>query len=381
MKPIKVRVVNYGRTNFMLRWTDPITGKRKTENSGCDTIRKAHLAADAKEKTLNSRQPQGDGSKSFGDFMAEYEEFHLRGLAENSRKSGKVCLSVLSKMLEPLTIGHVTSSLVSRWVTALRKAGRSEVTIATYIRTLKAAMTWAKNAGHITELPVFPRASRSTGTKPKGRPITDKEFLEMLHAVRLCDDLADLDRRGRRTWRRFLIGLWLSGLRLEEALRLQWGPDDHKSGFNLDYSHKFPQFLIGDQKSGKQETTPLAPDFGKWILKVPESEREGFVFPLAKTRYQNVRRVDSTSKVISAIGEKSGVKVSEKKFASAHDLRRSFGLRWASRLHSPTELRSLMRHEEIGTTLAFYAQLDSQGFAEKLWESATKTATQNEKPL
>ena len=38
---------------------------------------------------------------------------------------------------------------------------------------------------------------------------------------------------------------------------------------------------------------------------------------------------------------------------SAHDLRRSFGERWASRL-MPQVLKELMRHESIETTLNFY---------------------------
>lgn len=39
-------------------------------------------------------------------------------------------------------------------------------------------------------------------------------------------------------------------------------------------------------------------------------------------------------------------------FASAHDLRRSFGFRWSRRV-MPTILRELMRHESIDTTMRF----------------------------
>ena len=46
------------------------------------------------------------------------------------------------------------------------------------------------------------------------------------------------------------------------------------------------------------------------------------------------------------------------KFASAHDLRRSFGNRWAKRA-MPAVLQRLMRHENIDTTLRYYVDLDA----------------------
>ena len=54
------------------------------------------------------------------------------------------------------------------------------------------------------------------------------------------------------------------------------------------------------------------------------------------------------------IGKAAGVEVytnpttGKIKFASAHDLRRSFGERWASRI-MPPDLMVLMRHESIET--------------------------------
>ncbi|MFM7414141.1 MAG: hypothetical protein ACKO6E_13180, partial [Planctomycetota bacterium] len=59
------------------------------------------------------------------------------------------------------------------------------------------------------------------------------------------------------------------------------------------------------------------------------------------------------SKVVSSIGEKAKVRVDVKKTASAHDLRRAFGERWAARL-MPAQLMELMRHESIDTTLSYY---------------------------
>jgi len=54
------------------------------------------------------------------------------------------------------------------------------------------------------------------------------------------------------------------------------------------------------------------------------------------------------------------------KYASAHDLRRAFGERWAARL-MPAQLMELMRHESIETTLRFYVGTDAQRTADAAW--------------
>jgi integrase len=71
---------------------------------------------------------------------------------------------------------------------------------------------------------------------------------------------------------------------------------------------------------------------------------------------------------VAAIGKKAGVMVNKDagKCASAHDLRRSFGTRWAKRV-MPAVLQKLMRHSAIETTLRYYADIDADDLAEGLW--------------
>ena len=70
------------------------------------------------------------------------------------------------------------------------------------------------------------------------------------------------------------------------------------------------------------------------------------------------------SKIDPATGERRPVEVV--KFASAHDLRRSFGERWAERV-LPKVLMELMRHESIGTTMRFYVGQNAQRTADAAW--------------
>ncbi len=56
------------------------------------------------------------------------------------------------------------------------------------------------------------------------------------------------------------------------------------------------------------------------------------------------------------------------KYASDHDLRRAFGERWAARI-MPAQLRELMRHESIETTLRYYVGANVERTADACWEA------------
>ena len=75
------------------------------------------------------------------------------------------------------------------------------------------------------------------------------------------------------------------------------------------------------------------------------------------------------SRVVSAIGKRAKIIVNkaDEKYASSHDLRRSFGTRWA-RLVKPATLQLLMRHRSIETTMKYYVDLDADDIADELWQ-------------
>ena len=103
---------------------------------------------------------------------------------------------------------------------------------------------------------------------------------------------------------------------------------------------------------------------------IPDDERVGNVFRLMFRRNRDTdTRRDIVTKQISAIGKAAGVRVSPSKHASAHDLRRSFGMRWADKV-KPHILMQLMRHDDIKTTLEFYIQSDADDVAKAVWEAA-----------
>ncbi len=136
------------------------------------------------------------------------------------------------------------------------------------------------------------------------------------------------------------------------------------------------------EKGNCDRLLPMTPEFARLLESVPERDRRGKVFKLVDrdgTALQGSRSV--VGKILSGIGKAAGVVVDERmkrgqlvrKFASAHDLRRAFGFRWAMRV-MPTVLRELMRHEDISTTMKYYVGQNAEAMADALWASVGDTS-------
>ena len=161
-------------------------------------------------------------------------------------------------------------------------------------------------------------------------------------------------------------------MRLGEALALTWQPS---KALHVDFdSGKYPMFRIQAEaeKGGQDRLLPMTPEFAKLIE--PHRLETGYVFNPERVhngRKSNHRRNTEWVSIIgSRIGKESKVAVvsngSKTKYASFHDLRRSFGERWSSKV-MPQTLMKLMRHESIDTTLRFYVGHDAEKIADEVW--------------
>ena len=174
------------------------------------------------------------------------------------------------------------------------------------------------------------------------------------------------------SWCFLLTGLWWSGLRLDESLELWWDRDDRLS---VDLSGRRPMLRISaeSEKGHKDRLLPMAPEFAQMLLDVPEDQRFGRVFnPAAERRRGDRLATPRVTRTISEIGRAANVKVwtdprtGRPKFATAHDLCRTFGERWSLRV-MPTILQVLMRHESIETTLRYYVGRNAEQMADVVW--------------
>ena len=389
---IEVKVHSYGPTRpLSLVYIDPISGKKKAKSSGTTDWRDAERMAGELEKELRAGLYTSPSKITWKQFRERCESERLASQSASTRRTTGTAFNLVERILNPDRLCKVTTATMSRMIATLRAEKMRESTLACYLRHLKAAFRWAKRMGLLAVVSEFdmPRAGDA-----KARPVTTEEFERMLVKV------AKVRPRDTQAWTDLLTGLWLSGLRLGEALRLSWDAD---APFAVSLSGRFPAFAIEAlaQKGRRDERLPMTPDFARWLLEsTPEDRRTGPVFKLPSLRDGQPISMTKVTVAIGKIGEVAGVVVANgekrvkdketgnqilvtmKKFATAHDLRRSFGTRWAKKV-MPAVLQRLMRHASINTTMRYYVGIEADDVAAELWalDRASGNTFGNNRPL
>jgi integrase len=357
----------------MLRYRDPFTKKFTTKSSGTRDEKEALKAADKWQDELRGGRYKPTSKVRWEDFRNKYESEVAAGLADNTQTRISGIFDSVENHIKPERVRDITSGQLSNYVKKLREAEYEESTIATHLAHLRASLGYAVEWGYIPQLPTLPRQHRVKRSKTmKGRPITTEEYERMLTSTASVVGLEVAP-----SWKRLLEGLWLSGLRISEALSLYWSDAPNTESLELDFTHKRPMFRIpaDAEKGNRDRLLPMAPEFAEFLETTPQEARVGLVFPVARQRkrYPGQVKLEHASATISAIGKKAGVKVNVDtgKCASAHDLRRAFGQRWAVRV-MPQILMQLMRHEDISTTMKFYVGREAEATADVLWAAVGK---------
>lgn len=399
-KDLQVYVVKRaGRTNYELKWYDFRQERWRTESSGVPVgtsrdYKRAVQAAGEKQKQL--RAGNDPANITWEEFREEYTKY-LRGRERRGKRriKGSTIVRVLNsfvaieRILAPAKVKDIREADINRF-SGIRCEDDdvSLSTVACDLRHLKAALRWAASKGFISKCPPF----EIPETESKGCALNDEQFERMLSKV---EDVltgkwvpsAKLAKRKSKeppaprevapasieAWRQFLRALWLSGLRLSECLGLSWDADSPYHVY-LDQGEAFFKFSGEHVKSGRDESLAAAPDFAEFLEQIPPEQRHGLVFKLPRLggiySESQLTRV-TAGRIISAFGEAAGIVVSRQarsngklklKYASAHDLRRSFGTRW-SELVLPQVLQVMMRHSDISTTMKFYVFAEARRMA------------------
>lgn len=384
-----IRVYVIARTDrqtYFLQWIDPITQRRRTKatdipNTGFEKDRKA---AERLAGELESKLAAGSAAMpsrfTWDEFKTRYRREVVPSLAKETANKIESCFNSVDDTLSPRLLRDLNEARLSHLAATMRTAGKAETTIQSRLAHLKAMLRWAVDQKLLPACPTFPKIQRkkkSGGSTPmKGRPITMEEFERMLAKVAAIvgDDAAP-------AWRHFLRGLWTSGLRLIESLDLTWDGDIGLVPVFPRRATARPMLRIpAELEKGHQDRMlPMAPEFAEFLQETPTEDRTGYVFNLPGMRAKTTElRSKWVGKIVSKIGEKAGVRVhvdartKKVKYASAHDLRRAFGERWAARV-MPAILKELMRHESIETTLRYYVGQNADQTASICWEAYAKT--------
>lgn len=297
-------------------------------------------------------------------FRKSYEADHLSTL----KRPGcfKSAATKMEGMIKVVYLDELDAARMKQWRQKMLAAGMPATTVSSYLKHVRASLGWAEENGYIK---VAPRVRTGTTAKMKGRPLTGEEFERMLDAV---PKVKRIGRARAGQWRRLLRGLWLMGLRLQEAIDMDWTEPNSIRPIRLDASRPLLCFPMAEHKNGKDQLVPLTPEAAEFLRSTPKGKRVGRVFPLVGAK-KPILTADSASGVISEIGEKAGVLVNASKVkkngkptcATAHDLRRSFATRLARQVSSDI-LQALMRHADIKTTRTHYAEIEAEALAEQL---------------
>lgn len=374
---IDVTVIRRGRRFLYLRYVDPVTGEVHERSSKCAKMKDARKAA-AKLAAELAAGGSVDNRIPWAEFRDLFESQRLAGFSAGYKKAVRATLNAIEIYQKPDRLNRINAQWLTRFRARMVHLGRRPATVHKYMQHLKTALGWAVDQGFLSLVPAFPKEKRNAGKSRrhmKGRPITTEEFERLLEKSP-SESISDL-----------LNGLWLSGLRLGEALSLTW--DQWADGIRVQFEdgHVFLAIDSDDQKNGEVVLYPVTEDFAEWLRKTPKNSRSGFVFNPTRIRGQISRRVDTVSEWLVAIGEEAKVKVDQRQkidkdgkpvtvtvWASAHDLRRGFGARWAM-VVPPMVLRDLMRHASVETTEKYYIGINAKQTAKMLQKLTQKSDT------
>ncbi len=372
---IRVRVVSMGAGRcLMMQYTDPISGKRISRSTGTNSRKEAERAAGAWQSELESGRYKSPSKTTWAEFRERYEAEIVVSLAPGSAGKIDAVFNMVERLLSPAKLNVMTTAAIAEYAKKLRAAGRSESTVKSHLGTIRAALRWAERSGLLATLPKF-EMPRRTATGRHRAPSLE-EFERVLQAVPkvVGDERAE-------SWRHLLNGLWLSGLRISEAMRLSW---DNPSLPMVETSgrHVMLSMPAAHQKNHQSQLLPIAPEFGEFLMRTPEEQRSGFVFNPVTLNAGQPRRVAEkrATRIISSIGKEARIKVGSRagkagaerlEYFSAHDCRRAFATRWSKRV-MPAVLKSLMRHSDIATTMQFYVSQNAQSISDELWAAVEK---------
>jgi integrase len=326
------------RPNLVLQWTDPETGKRKSQSAGTADPKEAEQRRADLEADLNDGRYAEASLLTWERFRELDEAEYVATKLKNTRENYTAAFDAFERLCKPGKLRSVNERMLSTFASEMRKekrAGRDGLapsTIRVRLQLLHAALRWAWRQKLIPAVPVFPSV-KVPKKKPQAVPA---ESFERLVAKATDPQL-----------RAFLLCGWLGGLRLAEAFHLEWEPTTEAPYLDLAGNRiVFPAEFV---KAVEDQWTPLDPVLREALEALPRHGRKVFHFTHRYTG--NPVLEGAIGERIVRLARKAGVLLTMK------SLRRGYGCRNASRVPAQV-LQKLMRHSNITVTMAYYANVD-----------------------
>jgi integrase len=328
------------REYLMLQWHDPVTGKRRSKSAQTNNPVTAEDKRADLEADLNAGRHVEASGTSWGRFRQLFEAEFVAGRRANTRRNYRVALDLFEKVCAPRLLRGVNERTLSAFAAGLRRlpghggTTMKESTVEVRLQFLHTALQWAVDQKLLPALPKFPAVK-----PPKKRPQpVPTESVEKV-----------LDKAPDAQTGAFLLCGWLAGLRLNEALALEWGPSDRAP--YLDVAHDRIVFPAEVVKGCEDQWVPLDPDLWAALDALPRVGPKVFNFDAIDGRGDGELTAGAVSYRVTQLAAAAGVRLTMK------TLRRGFGCRYAARVPAQV-LQRLMRHANIRTTMEYYANVD-----------------------
>jgi integrase len=339
-KRINVWVQHFkDRSHLVLQWIDPETGRRKSKSARTADPEEAEDRRVDLEADLNAGRYAEASRMTWKGFRDLFEDQYAAGLREGTQKVYRNVFNLFERLCHPQRLRSITEQTVSAFAAALRKergigGGTMQASsIRTRLQFLHTALQWAVDQGLLPRCPRFPSVKVP---KKKPQPVAAEAFERL--AAKAPDD----------NMRVFLMAGWLAGLRLGEALELEW--EETQEAPYLDFGRQRIVLPAEFVKAAEDQWLPLDPQLAEALRALPRHGRKVFRFISRETKGPLSRAALSCR--IVALARKAGVKLTMK------SLRRGFGCRYAGKVPAQV-LQKLMRHSNIAITMDYYANVDA----------------------
>ncbi|HJT77717.1 MAG TPA: site-specific integrase [Gemmataceae bacterium] len=327
------------RSTLVLQWIDPETGKRKSRSAGTGDERKAEEARGDLESDLNNGRYQEASRMTWERFRELFEDQYVAPLRPGTRKVYANAFNLFERVCNPRQLRSVTERTVSAFAAGLRKlparakggGTMQPSTVRARLQFLHTALQWAAGQGLLPRCPKFPEVKVP---KKRPQPVPAESFERLLA------------KAPDATMRAFLLCGWLAGLRIKEALSLEWEPTDAAPWLDLAADRiRVPAVF---SKAAEDQWVPLDPELRAALDALPRQGRH--VFPFVLRTGRRIQPNDLSARV-SKLARSAGVRL------TYHSLRKGFGCRYAGKVPAQV-LQRLMRHSNVSITMAFYANVD-----------------------
>lgn len=353
-----------GSALYVMVWNDRESGKRRQQKCESQTARGAEREAQRKEDELEEEAKRPPASKSWKEFREQYESVRVAKLryahkwnavADRFEKFAK------KRTHREVLLSDIDTEMWTFFESSMEREVRdgtlSAGSLDSYLNTLRAGFNWARDQRWMESIP---RGKRKGEAEPKGRPLTAEEVERMLDVTPKV--VGEANAEG---YRQLIRGLYYGGMRISEAMDFHWTERKHHYPLNL--HGKRPKISFRKtQKNRRFQIVAMAPEFAQFLRGLGETT--GFVFnPTGRGRrvgcQQAKNRIREIGKAANVVVEKGD----QPQYATAQDLRRTFGTRWSTRVMPPT-LQHLMRHASIQTTMTYYVGAKADAVAREIWE-------------